>query len=86
MPCKSTALLKNSHFIVGETCSQLKSEFPLPPGPGGKRTSESNYSGTPLHRRLLNTDTHTMDSLICTNSEKARISLLKKTCFIQTPG
>ena len=31
MPCKSPVLLKNSHFIVGETCSQLKSEFPLPP-------------------------------------------------------
>ena len=51
-----------------------------------KRTSESNYSGTPLYRHPLNTDTHTMDSLICTNSEKAHILLLKITCFIQTPG
>ena len=43
MPCKSTALLKNSHFVVGETCSQLKSEFPLPPEYGQEAKEQLNF-------------------------------------------
>ena len=49
MPCKSTALLKNSHFIVGETCSQLKSEFPLPPEYGQEAKELLNQTRVEPH-------------------------------------
>ena len=49
MPCKSTALLKNSHFVVGETCSQLKSEFPLPPEYGQEAKKLLNETSVEPH-------------------------------------